>query len=189
MNYLAHLFLSPPDDEGLIGGFIADGVRATEFSGYSTGVQAGIVRHREVDRYTDTHAVVARSKQRLRPRYGHYSAVIVDVFYDHFLARDWRHYCDEPLADYADRIGRTLTAHEHTFPYRAARFLRYMNAQRILTRYATLEGIERALTGLASRARYESGMETAVQALAQDYDAFEGDFAAFFPELRQRFAG
>ena len=85
MNYLAHLYLSGNDDELKLGNFIGDSVRGSDLSMYPPRVQDGIILHRGIDRYTDSHHVVMKSKLRLRPKYHKYAPVIVDMFYDHFL--------------------------------------------------------------------------------------------------------
>ncbi len=83
MNYLAHLYLSGKSEELLIGNFIADSVKGAEIDKFSTEIKAGIVMHRLIDTYTDSHPIVSESKIRLREKYKKYSGVVVDIFYDH----------------------------------------------------------------------------------------------------------
>jgi len=60
----------------------------------------------------------------------------------------------------------------------------YMTKGNWLLQYAQLEGIERALTGMARRSKYESKMELAVNDLRDYYELFEEEFTRFFPELQ-----
>jgi len=90
VNYLAHLYLSGDDPEIQLGNFIGDFVRGRNpESEYPVKVAIGIHLHRIIDSYTDSHSIVRESKLRLRPVYRHYSGVLVDIYYDHFLARHW----------------------------------------------------------------------------------------------------
>ena len=87
MNHLAHLFLSQRDPSLMVGNFIADHIKTTKLSSFSEGVQDGILMHRAIDHFTDTHPIVRKSKERLFPKYSHYSAVLVDMFYDRYAQR------------------------------------------------------------------------------------------------------
>ena len=104
MNFLAHLYLSKNNKNILIGNFIADAVKGKKYQNYSKEIQAGILLHREIDNYTDAHPVVRKSKQRLNKRYKHYDGVIIDILYDHFLAKNWHNYSDIPLDIYAENV-------------------------------------------------------------------------------------
>lgn len=151
---------------------------------YDGEVREGIRLHRLIDAFTDTHAVVERSKARLRPEYRKYAPVIADIYYDHFLARDWFLYHHQPLHGYATDAYGLLRTHQALLPERTVVMLNYMEPQNWLVKYATLEGMQRALTGLSRRTAFESNMETAHLFLETHYTDFEEEFNAFFPELR-----
>ena len=89
MNFLAHIYLSGDNDLIKIGNFMADGIRGKHYEYLPAEVQKGIVLHRAIDTYTDSHPIFRQSTKRLHHRYHHYAGVIVDVFYDHFLAKNW----------------------------------------------------------------------------------------------------
>src|SRR4051812_44429809 len=104
MNFLAHLYLSGDNDYVKLGNFIGDFVKGRNLNEqFPSGIARGIRLHRAIDEFTDSHPIVKKSKDRLRPAYRHYAPVIVDVFYDHFLARNWTRYSDTALADYAEQ--------------------------------------------------------------------------------------
>jgi acyl carrier protein phosphodiesterase len=183
MNFLAHLFLSGPQSELMAGNFLADSVRTGMMPNFSPGIQKGILLHRAIDSYTDHHAVVELSKERLRPRYHKYASVIVDVFYDHFLAIHFDQYSSVPLDQYAQSAYTFLAGYRAIFPDQALRFYDYMTKYDILTAYAEIDGITRVMKGMAHRARFESGMQTCTEELREHYEAFGNEFDVFFPEL------
>ncbi len=183
MNYLAHLYLSGNDEELLLGNFIADAVKGKKAALYSPGITRGIYLHRLIDAYTDTHPVVADSKIRLREKYKKYATVIVDLYYDHFLANQFERFADESLANYSQRAYSLINHHLPNLPERVQYFFPYMMEQNWLLEYAKIDGISRALTGLSRRTSFVSGMETAGEELALNYSLYQQEFDAFFPEL------
>jgi acyl carrier protein phosphodiesterase len=194
MNFLAHLFLSGSPTSAayadvLLGNFIADSVPGRQLESYPPTVQAGIRLHRAIDTFTDQHPVVRRSTRRLREAgYGKYAGVISDMFLDHFLARNFAKFSPEQLPDFARRAYALLQTRAPEMPPRVQHMLGYMVAHNWLLGYADTEGIRRALEGLSRRASAGSGMETAATELEANYEAYEADFRAFFPELQQHVA-
>ena len=183
MNFLAHLFLSGVNDEIKIGNFIADSVKGSDLSQFPTTVQTGILLHRKIDHYTDNHPVVMKSKVRLRPQFHKYSPVIVDVFYDHFLARNWNNYASQPLEKFTACAYKLLSNNFDLLPGRTQMMLPYMIKDNWLLHYAEIEGIRRALSGMARRSKFEAKMEYATISLEKNYKQFQEEFETFFPEL------
>lgn len=183
MNHLAHLYLSQTDIDLMVGNFIADQIKGKDFRAFSAGVQKGIEMHRAIDTFTDEHSVVMQSKKRLFPTYHKYASVIVDMYYDHFLAKNWLDYSPIPLKLFALNTYKVLRARQSEMPAASQRILKYMSVGDWLTAYATEKGMKRALSGLASRAKFESKMEYATKDLFRDYSLYEKEFAAFFKEL------
>lgn len=184
MNFLAHLHLSDDKPLIMVGNFIGDWVKGRAAAQvYEREVQVGISLHRTIDDFTDRHPVVKRSKKRLFGNYRHYSGVIVDVFYDHFLAAGWSQYRGEPLDNFAARCYDILHAY-HMLPEDVKRMLPYMINGNWLLNYSKVEGVHRALSGMASRTPFKSGMENASNDLVEHYQEFSSDFAEFFPELQ-----
>lgn len=186
MNFLAHLHLSGPNPKIMIGNFIGDFVKGRNaLTQFDADIVKGIELHRSIDEFTDSHKIVTESKNRLRPTYRHYSGVIVDIFYDHFLAKHWDAYHPEVLPDFADRAYDTIQAHHAILPEEVKFMMPYMIKGNWLVNYARVEGIERALTGMARRTRFESKMEQSVNELLQHYNLFKKEFTDFFPDLQQ----
>ncbi len=167
----------------MIGNFIADSVRGKTFERYPETVQRGIRLHRKIDTYTDNHPVVFESKDRLRAEFGKWAPVIVDVFYDHFLAIHWNRYHSLPLADFSQSVYAILEEHFDLLPERIQGFLPYMTGGDWLFNYSKLSGIERALWGISRRSRYNPEMDKSVAVLREQFAGFEDEFLRFFPDL------
>lgn len=183
MNYLSHLYLSGDNRDILIGNFIADAVKGNKFNNYPEGIKKGILLHRYIDTFTDTHAISKRSMKRLHPRYRHYKGVILDIFYDHFLAKNWSDYSSMPLEEYAQSAYDFLYENSDIFPERMLPILKHMTNHNWLVTYRSLQGIERVLNGMNSRTQGKSQMNLAIEDLKEHYKDFENDFFEFFTEL------
>lgn len=185
MNFLAHLYLSRHNEELMIGNFIADSVKGSNFKAYSEGVAKGIVMHRAIDNFTDNHPVFLKSVHRLQPKYRKYSGVIMDIFYDHFLAKNWKEHSDEELADFTKRVHKIMIMNRDIMPEKSEHFLKYMLLNNIPLPYADVEGIRRVLYGMSRRAKFESKMEESTNELVKYYSDFENEFNLFMPEVKR----
>lgn len=183
MNYLAHIYLSGDNDLVTIGNFIADGIKGKRYKKYSKDIQIGILLHRHIDTYTDAHKTVRISTKRLHEKYGHYSGVIVDILYDHFLAKNWTTYSDVPLGEYIENFYVSLETHYNILPLRIQKMMPYMLADNWLLSYASIDGISRVLDGMNRRTKNRVSMNEAVIELEAFYTEFETEFSAFFDEL------
>jgi acyl carrier protein phosphodiesterase len=183
MNFLSHLYLSGDFDEVMIGNFMADFVKGKPAPAWGHSIIRGIELHRRIDTYTDSHPVFRQSKHRLQPSYHKYSGVIVDIFYDHFLAARWNDYSAVPLPEFAERTYRFMNQHLGSMPPAMEKVLWHMERGNWLLSYARLEGVEQALSGMARRTVFQSNMERAVHDLRRDYEAYQAEFRAYFPEL------
>src|SRR4051812_26403191 len=126
MNFLAHIYLSGKDDQLMIGNFIADFVKGNKKNDYPDKICKGIELHRGIDDFTDHHEVTGRSKDKLRSKYGKYSGIIVDIYYDHFLAANFQLYSEEPLQQFSENTYRILKENWNKLPPRVHYFLPFM---------------------------------------------------------------
>jgi acyl carrier protein phosphodiesterase len=184
MNYLAHIYLSKEDKELRIGNFIADSVRGKDFSMFPDRVAQGIILHRHIDTFTDQHPVVRQSKDLIRAEYGHWSGVIVDIYYDHFLAANWSDFHPTPLAKYVDDFYNDLHNEYLILPEKVQRFLPYMVEQNWLHSYATVEGISRIFHQMNHRTKGKSKMNFAPIDLIKYYNELERHFRIFMEDLK-----
>ncbi len=183
MNFLAHLYLSGDDEDLILGNFIADMVKGRQIERFSKGIVRGIKMHRKIDEYTDDHPVVLKSKKRLRGRYRHYSAVVVDMYYDHFLSRYWDDYSDTPIEKFLNNAYNVLLRNYLLLPAKAQRLLPFMISANWLVNYSDLKRLKKSFEGLARRTPFDSGMENAVEDLVINYDEYLEEFREFFPQL------
>ncbi len=183
MNYLAHLYLSFGHEEIMVGNYIADTVKGRQIERFSEKIQHGIRLHRSIDTFTDTHPMVENSKARIRHRYRKYAGVVIDMFYDHFLAAGWEEYSSEDLISFTRQSYKILLKNWVIMPARMKRILPIMAAGNWLASYADAENVGLALKGMSRRTTFDSGIENGIEELKLHYDELKSDFSEFFPEL------
>lgn len=183
MNYLAHLYLAGDDPESRVGSLMGDFVKGRVDPARPPAVRRAILQHRHIDSFTDAHPVVQRSKRRIRPPFRRYAGILVDVFYDHYLAANWHHYATEPLGEFAGAVYTLMTTRLNSLPPAMQRSMRYMVRNDLLVSYRQIDGIARALRGIETRLQRPSRLGEAVSELDAAYAALGEDFAEFFPEL------
>lgn len=183
MNFLAHIYLSFGDDEITIGNFIADSIRGNKYDHLPERIQKGIALHLEIDTFTDSHDIPKISSKRLHKNYSHYSRVIVDIFYDHFLAKNWSNYSDIPLDIFVENFYDLLEDNYEVLPLGVKRMMPYMMAENWIYNYSKMEGIAKVLNGMNRRTKNKSKMNFAILDLEEHYDKFEKEFTSFFEEL------
>ena len=183
MNFLAHAYLSGNNEEILFGNFVADAVKGNGWQNYPQDIQTGMRLHRLIDVYTDRHPVFKRSLGRIRGSFGKYSGIVVDIYYDHFLAKNWSDYSTTGLADYADHVYKILQDNYETLPERTKRMLPYLVSLNWLVGYANFSELNLVFYGMDGRTGLKSGMKKAVKVLKENYTDLKLDFVEFFPEL------
>ncbi|MFY8064866.1 MAG: ACP phosphodiesterase [Flavobacterium sp.] len=188
MNFLAHIYLSGDNDLLKIGNFIADSIRGHSYDTYPEEIQKGILLHRSIDSFTDMHPIFRQSKHRLHEKYGHYSGVIMDIFYDHFLAKNWNTYSDEKLDDYADNFYQLLKDNYEILTEKVKNMIPYMFARNWLVSYASIDGLQMIMFHMDHRTKNRVDMHESIVELKQYYTEFEQEFTQFFEELRQHYS-
>lgn len=184
MNWLAHLILSEPSPAFRIGNLLPDILPWPELRTMPAKYQGGIECHRVIDSFADSHPVFRRSMSRIEAPFRRYAGVLIDVFYDHFLARSWGRYSPLPLAAFLDEVYASFPAHREELPEVAYERLMQIWKGDWLGRYAETSGVRRALEGIGTRFRKPVPLEEATAQLLHHEDALDADFAEFFPELR-----
>lgn len=184
MNYLAHLKLGSANPAHMVGHMLGDFVKPREIAAYPPPIQAGIAMHQRVDAFSDGHPVFAASRRRFEPPYRRYAGILVDLAYDHFLAKHWDQYSPaEDLPLFARRAYAVLREHESMLPKRLQRMLPHMIADDWLCSYRELKNVGRALWGISRRLQRANPLPTAITAIEAGYEGLESDFQQFFPEL------
>lgn len=187
MNWLAHLYLSEPDTEFRLGNLLADQVRGADRDKVSAAFKRGMACHQAIDAFAESHPVVKRSRQRIGPTQRRFSGILVDVFYDHFLARDWAQFSEVPLESFTHTAYRDFTPLASTLPEEARITLERIIEHDWLTSYRDISGIrdvlERLSHRLSDRLKRPMSLHSAVKDLRAHYREFENDFRLFFPEV------
>jgi acyl carrier protein phosphodiesterase len=168
----------------MTGNFMADSVKGNKYKQYSEDIQKGIILHRAIDTFTDAHEIVRRSKRRLKGKYRLYAGVIIDIFYDHFLAKNWSKYSAIPLDVYVDSVYKVLNQNFDLLPPKTQNMLPYMIEYNWLYNYQFPKGMQEVFDGMNRRTKNRVQMNLATQDLQEHYQDFESDFRAFFAELK-----
>ena len=163
---------------------MADGIRGHDYLKFPDDVIKGVLLHRAIDTFTDAHPIFRKSKHRLHENYGHYSGIVIDIFYDHFLAKNWTNYCEQPLEDFASNFYKSLELHYDITTERTKGMMPYMTERNWLVSYATIAGIGMILFQMDHRTKNKGNMKNAIKELQQYYNQFEEEFTLFFEELR-----
>ena len=185
MNFLAHLYLSENYPNIMIGNFIADHIKGNQFSHFNSEIKLGIKLHREIDTFTDTHEITRISKRRLHKRYGLFAGIIIDIFYDHYLAKNWNNYSAIPLKIYVNSVYNLLNSHKQILPEKTLQMIPYMIKYNWLYNYQYKEGIKNVLQGMNRRTNNKGQIDLAIEDLYKLDKDFDKDFKLFFSDLKK----
>lgn len=183
MNFLAHLFLSCNDESLLIGNFIADAIRNRDLKQYSKAIQSGVLLHRKIDSYTDNHPIIRKGTKRLRPQHRKYAAVVIDVFYDYLLIKNWERYSQQSLTDFTQQVYKSLSHHQHLLPTQLRDNLPRMIQKDWLKQYGHLDGIAYTFRRMEQRVSQPHLLLNTTQSLQRDEALLMKEFNLFFPDV------
>ena len=183
MNFLAHIYLSGNNQRVQIGNFMGDGIRGKDYTHFHPDIQLGVLLHRSIDTFTDFHPVFRQSKHRLVPKFNHFSGIIIDMFYDHFLAKEWELYHHESLQNFTQRFYQNLEVHKNELNIKTRDLLPYLTKQNWLERYAQLTDLQQILKQMDHRFSFKSNMYESVEDLYEHYYLFKQEFHLFFKDL------
>ncbi len=187
MNFLGHFYLSKNDTGLILGNYIADFVKGKNYNNYPEHISRGILMHRRIDTFTDSHAMVRQGRKRIFDKYRHFAGIIIDMYYDHFLANRWQEYSNTSLMEYSAFIYSIIEENLHLLPSQSQYMFTYMKNGNWLMRYSTTEGLEKSLRGMAGRISHPSRLEEAREELIAFYPAWETEFLSFMSDLRAEF--
>ena len=185
MNHLAHIYLAGDDEELVIGNYIADYLRGNNFNTLPPKIIEGIYMHRKIDTFTDEHPKFREATKLIRPTIGKYAGVAVDIYFDYFLAQNWKSFHNSSLPDFADSVYSLIERQWLHIPDKGRRFYTYMVAHNLLYKYGEMETINRVFNGINSRTKFESNPDKAGILLASNTQELEDLFLDFFQDLKQ----
>jgi acyl carrier protein phosphodiesterase len=163
---------------------ISDFVKGKTQYDYPAAIHKGIVLHRRIDAFTDTHAAIAEAKKVFQPHYRLYSGAMIDIVLDHFLANDHKEFTDTSLHGFTLGVYQTLESYSADLPPRFVAMFPYMKSENWLYRYSLREGIASSLRGLVRRSAFLSDHETAIALFNKEYQTLQECYDAFFPDVK-----
>jgi acyl carrier protein phosphodiesterase len=187
MNYLAHSFLSNGNEELIIGNFIADHLRGNNFNDYSPGIVEGIKLHRRIDEFTDSHPLFKESKRIFYEGFEKHSGILVDIYFDHLLARDFASYSEDTLKEHCDKVYEVYRSNLNLLPLDSQRFLSYVLQNNIYMAYAEEKGIEKVLFHLSQRIKHGVQLNDSLPVFQANREKLKNNFTEFFHDAKQKF--
>jgi acyl carrier protein phosphodiesterase len=188
MNWLAHILLSKPNVENRLGNLLGDLVKVKDVDSLNDNLKQGIARHYYIDSFTDKNVIFKNSKKRVNKNYSKFSGVLIDIFYDHFLAKNWRLYSPITLPVFTAEVYKSFESYQESIPSLARETILQIIEEDWLNQYQYLHGIENALKRIDDRIEARTGKRVhlicAIQVLEQEYNSIEQDFQCFFPEIQ-----
>ncbi len=185
MNYLAHLRLSRPDAESMLGNMMGDFRKHIGEDKLPEKVRLGINNHLRVDRFTDTNCLILDLKGLFSPERRRFAGIIIDVAFDYFLTRHWQKFSDDELDDFINNTYDNISSLWYIMPEPMQHVMKYMIRENWLQSYSTLDGIDNVLNRLSSRIRFENKLVGAVEEVEYNHQKLEEGFLAFFPTLKE----
>ena len=187
MNYLAHAFLSNNNKELLIGNFIADHIRGNDFKNHSPQIIEGIHLHRKIDSFTDSHINFKASKRIFYNGFERYSGILIDIYFDHFLAKNFSKYSSISLEDFSNTVYKTYTENQHHLPKSSSNFLEYVIKNNIYVAYSSIEGIEKVLFHLSHRIKHGILLNESITLFKENEKELESNFELLFKDAITEF--
>lgn len=183
MNFLAHTYLSNNNTRIAIGNLIGDMVKGDAWKNYEREISIGLQLHRAIDDFTDKHNVFLRTRDLVKPYFNRYAGIVTDIYYDHFLARDWNDYHPQDLQKFVNNLYKALVRHYASLPPRGQRVVPFMILRNWLGTYGYFEPLHQIFLGMHRRTQEKGNMNKAVDVLQKHYHEIEVDFREFFPDL------
>jgi acyl carrier protein phosphodiesterase len=183
LNYLAHLNLVFPDPDLMTGGFLGDFVKGRLAGNFPAGIEQGIQLHRSIDAFTDRHPVFLTSCKRFTPKYARYAPIIMDIVFDHFLARNWLMFSPLSISQFSDETFAILSDQNTPLNDSARRTAEAMAQRRTFESYDQAQFVEHALAAISRRLKRQNPMAEAMDQFIQLAPELEADFLNFYPKL------
>lgn len=187
MNYLAHSYLSNNDPGLLVGNFIADHIHGNHFEHLPALVIEGIKLHRQIDAFTDSHPKFKESKRFFYKDFEKYSGILVDIYFDHLLAKNFSLYTGQNLEGYSAGVYTVYQQQKAYLPKSSAGFLEYVLKNNIYNAYASTEGIETVLFHLSHRINHGVFLNKSMPVFLENETQLRQNFELFFDDARRLF--
>jgi acyl carrier protein phosphodiesterase len=190
LNFLAHLLLAG-DDEGLrLGAMLGDFVRGSEaLLHYDEATRLGIRLHRHIDASTDALPAVSDLLARLQPPFRRYGGIIIDLVFDHELAKRWDEYSEISLREFDLGVRELLARHDHLVPGRLRGFMRYADRRGLFETYREESEILHSLLGVGQRLSRPNPLHRTDEIWSDFQPAVAARFVPIFSEVQSDVSG
>lgn len=185
MNYLAHIALSGKSTPIVLGNFIGDFVKGDDFHHYPKDFQTGILLHRSIDSFTDSHHIALQSKRRFYEDFPKVGGIITDIIYDYFLCQNWENFYSIDLEKFIAQTYKTLDQNQHHLHKDMEYLYHHLTENDWFRRYLTQEGTALSLSQIGGRINYSKDLGTAFEIVNAHYDDFQSEFNSFYLALQK----
>ena len=183
MNYLAHIFFADRTPLSIFGNLLGDFVKGKITGKFPKKLESGIINHRKIDKFTDSHATTFSSRKFIRTERYRFSGIIVDVAYDHFLSKNWNRFSSVELTEFIDSTYELMENEPPGIDNDTLIHLRKMRAEDWLSSYSSIEGIDKAFKRISARIKRKNSLGSAIEDIVENCLELENNFLRFFPEL------
>jgi acyl carrier protein phosphodiesterase len=183
MNFLAHIYLSGDDENIRFGNFIGDYVKGRDYNKFQDAIKSGILLHRKIDHFTDSHPIVRQHKILFYNRFHKYAGIITDILYDHFLAHEWNKFSEINFDDYLANTYDWLKSNMAVMPAELKKIVPNIIHNNWFGTYRTVEGLEAVLIGMSKGTSLPPEYKFAIFIIQKHYNELKHDFFRYFPEL------
>jgi acyl carrier protein phosphodiesterase len=186
MNFLAHLFLAPQTKESHIGSLLADFTRIGNGNlqdHFSYGITNAVIMHRKIDIFTDSHPDVGAAVHLLFGKYRHYSRIVVDIYFDHFLTINWSQFSNVAMNVFIESVYQSFVKLPSNLPEKFCLFTKRLSTFEILSAYGSIEDLKEVFNRTEMRIKSKPGIDNAWVDLIANYSEFDRLFNSFFPAV------
>lgn len=171
----------------MAGNFFANQAKGKSWKRLSEKYAEGVILHRAIDSYVDNHQIILDAKKRLSPNFGKFKGVLLDIYWDHFLAQNFMNHCGKDRNEFVSYSLNVLKKHSDIFNTKSKHMIVLMEKQNWLNDYSHLDGIDNILCQMSNRFRYENPLDKGINGLKENYLALSNDFKTLWPDLKSKF--
>jgi acyl carrier protein phosphodiesterase len=183
MNFLGHIYLSGNNDDIMLGNFCGDFLKGKSYLKYPEPFQKGVMIHRAIDSYTDTHDAVKKLKLLFSEKYQKYAGIIVDVVFDHFLSQTWQIFSKQTLTEFVEDVHEVLDSRKEELPAKAQKLIPSFIQKKWIETYTTIPGLELVFSRMSVRTSLPPYSGFAIKQITNNYDLILDEFVKFFFDI------
>lgn len=183
MNLVAHQYLSFNDVDLQIGNLLGEVVKGNQYKNFDTKISQGILLHRAIDSFTDSHPIVKKSSAKFHTTQHKYSPIIIDLMYDYFLIKNWNNFNNQSYQEFKNNCYKLFQNNLKEMPNSAQQMVAHLIKNDWFSNYTTLEGIQQTLVNISKRTSFKNNLHNSIHEMKANEKEIEQDFLVFFPDL------